>query len=99
MFTIGQRLAACLMLIVLGCREGPTTPSDSSVAQSVSAASTQLLSPQWQERARSLVAANTPTPPAAGRTYAALSVAQYRAILAADENQSSDQGGGRSRFE
>ena len=97
MFTIGQRFAACLVLLVLGCADGPTAPPDSSVAQSVTLSSAQLLSPQWQERARSLVAANSPSPPAAGRTYAALSVAQYRAVLAADEDQGPD--GGRSRFE
>jgi membrane-associated phospholipid phosphatase len=102
MFTIGQRLTACLVLhalILMGCAEGPTTPEDARIAGSVAPFSAQLLSPQWQARARSLVAANSPTPPAAGRTYAALSVAQYRAILAADEDQSADEGGGRSRFE
>jgi membrane-associated phospholipid phosphatase len=79
----------------------------SAPALKVTPFTTELLSPQWQQRGRTLVGANTLSPAAAGRVYAALSVAQYRAVVAADEKLSTEgtipaQGfsaGGRSRYE
>ena len=40
---------------------------------------------EWQQRARDLVASNNVSPLAAGRVYAALSVAEYRAVMALDD--------------
>jgi membrane-associated phospholipid phosphatase len=68
---------------------------------------TELSSPVWQQRARGLVAANNQNAQAASRVYAALSIAQYRAVQAVDGKKASDDEladhglgkGGRSRFE
>src|SRR5215216_143844 len=107
-----HRSAAGLVIsaaTLLACAEQPTAPVLHSSATSFKAApfSTQLLSPQWQELARGLVRANAVSPFAASRTFAALSVAQYRAIIAVDEHQSTEGTlaadgfgqGGRSQYE
>jgi len=111
MLTSRQCTAAGLVIsiaAVLACADQPTAPVPSSTAQSAAAPfSTELLSPQWQEQVRALVRANAVSPVIAGRMYAAVSVAQYRAILAVDqhldtEGTLADQGfgaGGRSRYE
>jgi hypothetical protein len=86
MLTHGQRTAAWLLfstVMFVGCADEPTAPER---AASVNPLGAELLSPQWQARARGLVATFSPSPSAAGRTYAALSVAQYRAVLAADDD-------------
>lgn len=92
---------------VFACTDPPTAPvSNLSPALKVTPFVTELLSPQWQQRARTLVGANSLGPPAAGRIYAALSVAQYRAVVAADAQSASGTlpgnglaAGGRSRAE
>jgi hypothetical protein len=94
---------------LLACADQPTAPPVNSSAPPLKAASfaTELLSPQWQGQLRTLVGANLVPPTVAGRMYAALSVAQYRGILAVDEHLSTEgtlaaQGfgkGGRSRYE
>ena len=104
MLTHGQRAAACLVIstiTLLACADEPTAPTDrSGTANPESAISAELLSPQWQERSRGLVGSFSPSPIAAGRTYAALSIAQYRAVLAADEATGEDVSqGGRNRLE
>jgi membrane-associated phospholipid phosphatase len=112
MLSSRQRSAAGLVLsaaALLACADQPTAPVPHSSAPPLKAApfSTELLSPQWQEQARALVRANAVSPIAAGRMFAALSVAQYRAIVAVDEHLSTEgalaaQGfgeGGRSRYE
>jgi membrane-associated phospholipid phosphatase len=60
----------------------------------------------WQEQGRALVAANNLSPLAAARVYAALSVAQYRAVMAVRDPERDDRlsasgvgRGGRSRLE
>jgi membrane-associated phospholipid phosphatase len=61
----------------------------------------------WQQQARTLVAANNLSPLAAGRLFAALSVAQYGALDDADKQSAADGSladhgigaGGRARFE
>jgi membrane-associated phospholipid phosphatase len=86
----------------------PATPSPASLAHyAVASFETEPLTLEWQARARALVSAGSLTPLAAGRVYAALSVAQYNALNAvADkaptDGQLSDNGlgeGGRSRLE
>jgi membrane-associated phospholipid phosphatase len=107
-----QRSAAGLVIsaaALIACAEQPTAPVLHSSAPPLKAASfsTELLSPQWQEQARGLVRANALSPFAAARVFAALSVAQYRAIIAVDEHLSTEgtlaaQGfgkGGRSQYE
>jgi membrane-associated phospholipid phosphatase len=113
-----SRLSVLLLLLLpaIACSSGPTAPADQSTAPEspVSTAalkavpfSSALLSPQWQEQLRALVRANLVTPVPAGRMYAALSVAQFRAILAVDENLNTEGtlathgfgAGGRSRYE
>jgi membrane-associated phospholipid phosphatase len=88
-------------------RNAPTSidlsdvPIHSALALSVAPAS-----PGWQAQARTLAAANSMSPWAAARVYAALSVAQYAAVVAADHSQSDGQlpangvgEGGRSALE
>jgi membrane-associated phospholipid phosphatase len=111
MLTSRQRSAAGLVVSValFACADQPTAPVSHLSAPEASEASfsTELLSPQWQEQLRALVRLNAISPLVAGRMYAALSVAQYRAIIAVDEHLSTegtltDHGfgaGGRSRFE
>jgi PAP2 superfamily protein len=112
MLTSRQRRAAGLVISVaaaLGCADQPTAPEPqpSTPAQKVAPFSTDLLSPQWQEQVRALVRSNGISPLAAGRMYAGVSVAQYRAIIAVDQHLSTegtltDHGfgaGGRSRYE
>ena len=111
MFYHRQLSSACrvfIALAALGCADQPTEPATSAKsAASVTPFSQQLLSPAWQARARSLVASLSPSAVAAGRTYAALSIAQYRAVLAADDNIGADGtqqddgfgAGGRSLYE
>jgi hypothetical protein len=112
MISSRQRSAAGLVIsaaALLACADQPTAPVVNSSAPPLKAASfsTELLSPQWQEQIRALVRTNLVSPIAAGRMYAALSVAQYRAILAVDEHLNTEgtlagQGfgaGGRSRYE
>jgi len=109
--SIKQLRSAALLLFsvsVVGCADEPTAPpAVSRPAQAVTPFPGELLSTQWQQLARSLVAANSPSPVAAGRTYAALSIAQYRAVLAVDGNGGEDGvqpdeglgGLGRSQYE
>ena len=112
MLTSRQCRAAGLVIsvaAVLGCADQPTAPEPqpSTPALKVAPFSTDLLSPQWQEQVRALVRSNAVSPIAGGRIYAAVSVAQYRAIIAVDEDLSTEGtlanhgfgAGGRSRFE
>jgi membrane-associated phospholipid phosphatase len=106
------RTAAGLAVVAIGllaCTDVPTAPAPAPARPALSAAplSPGISSPKWQQRARSLVGANNQSPIAAGRTYAAVSIAQYRAVLAA-EKQLSNEGalpqngmpvGGTSRYE
>jgi membrane-associated phospholipid phosphatase len=111
---LSSRQRSCAGLVIsaaalLACADQPTAPVVDSSAPPLKAASfsTELLSPQWQGQLRTLVPANLVPPTVAGRIYAALSVAQYRAILAVDEHLSTEgtlaaQGfgkGGRSQYE
>jgi hypothetical protein len=112
MITSRRRRAAGLVIsvtAVLACADQPTAPVSQFSAPPLKAApfSTGLLSPQWQEQARTLVRTNSISPLVAGRMFAALSVAQYRAIVTVDEHLSTEGtlahdgfgAGGRSRFE
>src|SRR5215208_2408100 len=89
---IGFALTAVMMT---ACSEQVAAPvsggraSRSSVALSAAPASLA-----WQEHAGALVAANSLSPLAAARVYAALSVAQYRAVM-----RVTDRAGGRSALE
>jgi membrane-associated phospholipid phosphatase len=77
------------------------TPSQSLVALSAKPASLG-----WQEQARTLVGVNNMSPLAAARVYAALSVAQYSAVMAVNDSESGGElganglaAGGRSALE
>lgn len=106
-----QRLAAGLVgvaTMLLACAEQTTAPSARShPAATLTPFETQLLSPQWQQRGRALVGANGIGPAGAGRVYAALSVAQYRAVLTVDGHVDGEENrrghplgaGGRNRYE
>lgn len=110
MYSIQRHAAglAGVATILLACAEPTTAPSArSEPAATLTPFDTELLSPQWQQRGRALVGANGIGPAGAGRVYAAVSVAQYRAILAADEHLDSQENrhghplgaGGRNRYE
>lgn len=97
-----------VVIILLACAEPTTAPAaPSGPDATLTPFDTELLSPQWQQRGRALVGANGIGPAGAGRVYAALSVAQYRAVLAADAQQDHQDdrhghplgAGGRNRYE
>src|SRR5688500_12371764 len=70
--------------VIAGC--GDTNPTTVDVNPQFSEAfSAQASTLEWQKRARELIsAAGTFSPMAAGRIYAALSVAQFNAVSAAN---------------
>jgi membrane-associated phospholipid phosphatase len=77
-------------IIITACAEqpsapapGPSIPTDAS--RSVSSFVVTPASLEWQQQARTLVGTNNLSPLAAGRIYAALSVAEYRAVMAIDD--------------
>ena len=77
-------------IVVTACSERVTAPvagrSIPSVpSRSVSSFVVTPSSLDWQQRARDLVAANNLNPLAAARIYAALSAAEYRAVMAIDD--------------
>lgn len=105
------RALALFAAMLTACSEQSTAPTsrastDERAGRSVSELAVTPSSVGWQEHARSLVAANNLSPLAAARIYAALSVAQYRAVMAIHDpdanSESSTQGvgaGGRSALE
>jgi membrane-associated phospholipid phosphatase len=96
-------------LFLFACVDQPTAPTNDPLRTSaqVSPFTSELLSSQWQERTRTFVRLNAIGPLPAIRIYAAVSVAQYRAVQAVDrqidtEGASPAQGfeaGGRARYE
>src|SRR5436305_649766 len=79
-----------VVVMVMACSEqeiGPTASRllPTSVSRSVSSFDVSPASLDWQQRARDLVGANRLSPLAAARLYAALSVAEYRAVSAIDD--------------
>jgi PAP2 superfamily len=85
--SIGLMAAA---VVSVSCADPSTSPL-TSVAASTSASQgvSDFVAPAsigWQEQARTLVGANKLSPLAAARVYAALSVAQYRAVSAIDDS-------------
>ena len=103
-------LLSSVFLIVASCSD-PTMSSPaltaSRDASSQASVPTEPLTLEWQARARALVSAGLLNPLAAERVYAAVSVAQYRAVNAVAEQvdtdgQLSENGlgeGGRSMIE
>lgn len=97
------------VLLFFACADQPTAPQQNAVtaAAKVTPFTMELLSPEWQDRARTLVRLNAVGPLPSGRLYAAVSVAQYRAVKAVDQQIDSEgvlpaQGfgpGGRARYE
>jgi membrane-associated phospholipid phosphatase len=94
------------MLLVAGCsneiastdptlRSARPAPSGSSARDAFESGATPA-SLDWQQTARSLIAANKLSPLATARVLAALGVAEYRAVVAADDEHAND---GRSEFE
>ena len=78
---------AAVTVTVMACSDQSTAPNPRAATgeradRSASGLATPPTSVGWQARARSLVAANNMSPLAAARVYAALSVAQYRAVMA-----------------
>ena len=106
-----SRLLAGGLLTIVACSEvGIVPPVESGrTATANREASGFVLEPVslvWQQQARALVAANNLSPLAAARVYAALSVAQYRAVMAIgdvdDDGAIPENGvgaGGRSALE
>ena len=90
-------LAVCLAG-VLAPADQTTEPSTAPTAPQLIAEtfSTEPLTPQWHARLGELVRTNALSALVAGRMYAALSVAQYRAIVAVDNGVGV---AGRSRYE
>jgi len=102
---------ALVAAMAMACSEQSTAPTSRATSDEGSGrdASKQSVTPAsvgWQEQARSLVAANNVNVLAAARIYAALSVAQYRAVMAVQDpdahGNSTPEGmgvGGRSELE
>ena len=112
MFSSRITLAAILALAGVAAACGPDTAGPAISGDGTAALATGMdvhgapVTLAWQERARNLVAANNFSALAAGRVYAALSVAQYRAVTrvqgagVGDASQAGGYGrGGRSGFE
>jgi membrane-associated phospholipid phosphatase len=91
--------------VFAGCEQDATSPAVPTASAAVVPGAPAML--EWQELARSLVGAHRNNALAAGRVYAALSVAQHRAIGKVDaqlpgaSGQAGVEGseGGRSRYE
>jgi membrane-associated phospholipid phosphatase len=81
-------MAAAVMSV--SCADPSTSPSTSGAATTTASRGvSDFVAPAsigWQEQARTLVGANNLSPLAAERVYAALSVAQYRAVSAIDDS-------------
>ena len=73
---------AVVAVLNLGCWQGLAEPVDATAH--VAAFEEAPVSLAWHEAARNLVAANRLSAPAAGRMYAALGVAQHRAVKQVD---------------
>ena len=89
-------VSVAIALAAVGCAEqgnGPTAPAASSSAESRTRSDFPLTpsSIGWQGQARALVGANNLSPLAATRVYAALSVAQYRAVLSTHDSDNDGQ--------
>jgi membrane-associated phospholipid phosphatase len=104
---------ALVGIIVTACADPGTAPSvpsrggtDRLAARGVSDLAASPSSIGWQAQARTLIGANNLSPLAATRALAALSVAQYRAVLATPDSDDDDHlpangvgSGGRSALE
>jgi membrane-associated phospholipid phosphatase len=100
---------ALVAAMAMACSEQSTAPTSRAPTNEDRTASKLSVTPSsvgWQAQARSLVAANNLSVLAAARIYAALSVAQYRAVMAVQDpdahGNSTDHGigaGGRSELE
>src|SRR5258706_4563331 len=77
-------------VVSVSCADPSTSPSTSgATTTSASQGVSDFVAPAsigWQEQARTLVGANNLSPLAAERVYAALSVAQYRAVSTIDDS-------------
>jgi membrane-associated phospholipid phosphatase len=108
--TFGLTLVA---VMATACSEDSTAPGAVS-RRAIDGPGSQAAHPEavapssvgWQEQARALAAANNMSPLAAGRMYAALSVAEYQAVMAVYDTggdnyppADGDGKGGRSVFE
>ncbi len=106
-FRIQGRTAplALVAALLAGCGHHPTAPTPP--APQVAYVRTAPVTLEWQAQARSLIAANRLNALAAGRIYAALSVAQHRAIRNVDASTAVNlagpmmgfSAGGHSQFE
>ena len=104
-FIMRSALVTLAAVTAFACAEDTAAPG--THAANVSPISTGVISLEWQQEARNLVAANRLSPLAGGRVYAALGVAQHRAIKKVDtllptDPAEADLGygqGGRRQFE
>lgn len=104
---------AMVAVMATACSDPSTAPPamsrgklDGLAAQRVSDLAANPSSVGWQAQARALVAANNMSPLAATRVYAALSIAQYQAVLATPDADGDHElpangvgAGGRSALE
>src|SRR5688572_31758053 len=104
---------AMAAVVAMACSDPSTAPSalsrgalDGLAARKVSDVAAAPSSIGWQAQSRALVAANNMSPLAATRVFAALSIAQYQAVLATPDSDQDDDlpangvgAGGRSALE
>jgi len=104
---------AMVAVVAMACSDPSTAPSalssealDGLAARKVSDVAAAPSSIGWQAQSRALVAANNMSPLAATRVFAALSIAQYQAVLATPDSDQDDDlpangvgAGGRSALE
>ena len=84
------RFVLSTAILIAACSEPGTAPPvnrsiPSAATRSVSSFVVTPSSLDWQEQARTLVGTNNLSPLAAARIYAALSVAEYRALMMLDD--------------
>ena len=104
-FIMRSALLGLAAVMPFACAQDTSAPE--SPAATVAAIPPGLISLDWQQEARNLVAANRLSPLAAGRVYAALGVSQHRAIKKVDVVLPTDPAepdlgygeGGRRQFE
>jgi hypothetical protein len=85
--TMHSRTLALILVagVTISCSDAVTSPPGGPSRKHDDASeSAELASPRWQAQARTLVGMNSFSPYAAGRAYAAVSVAQYAAVVDAD---------------
>ena len=93
--TLGLTMVAVMATACFKDTTAPLVASGRAVGQPTGQGTSDVAAPPasvgWQEQARALVAANNMSPLGAARVFAAVSVAEYQAVMAIDNGHGDDQ--------